>query len=186
MQTSSTNRQLHHALAAAPRLQPPQQQSRHSALRRRRCAARAAASDAEPPPIDTTYESVPGVAPPPEGLDPRVKEALERAAGAVHQAEQSMQLLHTLPSARLPSAWNRAAGALRPAAQFAALAAVCAAVHSIGLLGRLLGSLAVGAGIAVYGWRRSSLSASGAVAVSLEGMLRGLPMRLVQLRPAAA
>lgn len=77
-----------------------------------------------------------------------------------------MQRLHTLPSARLPTVWDRALRALRPAAQYAALAAACAAMHSLGAAVRVLGSLSVGLGVAWYGLRRSSLSPSGAAAVS--------------------
>lgn len=55
---------------------------------------------------------------------------------------------------------------LRPAAQLAALVAVCAAVHSLGTVFRVAGSLAVGVAAAGWGLRRSSLSPSGALAVS--------------------
>lgn len=99
-------------------------------------------------------------------MDPEVAAALRRVQAAMTEAESSMQRLHTLPSARLPSGWDRAARALRPAAQFAALAAACAAIHSLGAAARALGSLAVGLGVAWYGLRRSSLSPSGAAAVS--------------------
>lgn len=91
---------------------------------------------------------------------------MRRVQDAMSEAEASMQRLHSLPSARLPSAWDRALGALRPVAQFAALAAACAAIHSLGAAARALGSLAVGLGVAWYGLRRSSLSPSGAAAVS--------------------
>lgn len=103
---------------------------------------------------------------PPEGMDPKVADALRRVQDAMSEAEASMQRLHSLPSARLPSVWDRALGALRPVAQFAALAAACAAIHSLGAAARALGSLAVGLGVAWYGLRRSSLSPSGAAAVS--------------------
>ncbi|KAL4428825.1 hypothetical protein ABPG77_005263 [Micractinium sp. CCAP 211/92] len=102
-------------------------------------------------------------------MDPQVAEALRRVQAAVSEAEASMQRLHTLPSARLPTVWDRALRALRPAAQYAALAAACAAMHSLGAAVRVLGSLSVGLGVAWYGLRRSSLSPSGAAAAALLG-----------------
>jgi hypothetical protein len=81
----------------------------------------------------------------------------------------ALQTLHTLPSARLPSAADRLLGTLRPALQFGALAAAAAAIHALGPLTRVLGSLVLGAGVGLYGWRRSSLSGSGAAAAALVG-----------------
>lgn len=76
------------------------------------------------------------------------------------------QTVDKLPSARVPTAWDPLLAALRPLGQFAALCAVCTAVHAFGSLARVLGSLAVGVAAAGWGWRRNSLDVSGAVAVS--------------------
>eukprot|EP00887_Chlorella_sp_A99_P001862 scaffold19.g1862.t1 len=79
-------------------------------------------------------------------------------------AESTLERLEQLPSARLPTAWDGAAAALRPLAQAAAVAAACAAIHSFGAAARVLGSLAVAAGMAGAGWRRGALDGSGAAA----------------------
>lgn len=97
---------------------------------------------------------------------------------ALHSPLPDLRLQHIeeLPSARLPSRWGFL---LRPAAQFAALFAVCAAVHSCGRAVSVVGSLAVGAAAAGWGLSRSSLNMSGAVSVSaLGGLIVGrMPAR---------
>lgn len=105
----------------------------------------------------------------------------------------SLQHIEQLPSARLPSRW---APLLRPAAQFAALIAVCAAVHSFGRAVSVVGSLAVGLAAAAWGLRRDSLNLSGATSVSRcrQGPVLALPglaggpacMRLHALQITAA
>ena len=75
----------------------------------------------------------------------------------------AVQRIDQLPSARLPSRW---AVLLRPAAQFAALFAICAAVHSFGRAVSVAGSIAVGLVAAGWGLWRDSLDRSGAVSVS--------------------
>jgi hypothetical protein len=121
------------------------------------------------PAVDTTYTRLDTVGQPEDGMDPAVQEALKKVQAALNEAEQNMQTLHTLPSARLPTAWDRALAALRPAAQVAALFSACAALHSLGAVGRALGGLAIALGIGAWGWRRSSLSGSGAAAAVLVG-----------------
>ncbi|KAI7839591.1 hypothetical protein COHA_006658 [Chlorella ohadii] len=103
---------------------------------------------------------------PHDGLNPEVAEALKRVQAAMADAESNLQRIDQLPSARLPSRW---AVLLRPAAQFAALFAVCAAVHSFGRAVSVAGSIAVGLVAAGWGLWRDSLDRSGAVSALLLG-----------------
>ncbi|PRW20879.1 Transmembrane 19 [Chlorella sorokiniana] len=99
-------------------------------------------------------------------MNPDVAEALKRVQAAMADAETNLQRIELLPSAQLPSRWGFL---LRPAAQFAALFAVCAAVHSFGRAISVAGSIAVGLAAAGWGLRRDSLNVSGAMAALLLG-----------------
>ena len=165
--------------AAAPRRRPvPHRRAQLRSLRPAAAAAGGAEGGEQPQQqeqqqemaaVDTTYTRLDTVGQLEDGMDPAVQEALKKVQAALNEAEQNMQTLHTLPSARLPTAWDRALAALRPAAQVAALYSACAAVHSLGAVGRALGGLAIALGIGAWGWRRSSLSGSGAAAAVLVG-----------------
>lgn len=153
-----------------PQHQRRQQQQRQRAVGARRLCAAASGAAAggggeQPPALDTSYVG----AQPAAGMDPKVAEALAKVQAALSDAEDNMQRLHELPSAQLPSKWTPVLAVVRTIAQFAALTAICVAAHSFSLAARVLVSLAVGLGAAWYGWRRSSLSPSGALASVLVG-----------------
>lgn len=133
-----------------------------------RSAAGAGGAGGEPL-IDVTWSTKRPLPEPDPSLAPEVREALEKVSVAMQTAQSTLEHLEELPSARLPTTWDSAAAALKPLAQAGALLAACALIHSGGMLLRVLGSLAVALGMAWTGWRKSSLSASGALAALAVG-----------------
>ena len=116
-----------------------------------------------------TWASKPPLPPPDSSLPPELQASLARAAQAAAAAQGTLERLEQLPSARLPTAWDRAAALGRPLAKAAALAAAAAGIHSAGLALRLAGAAAIAALVGLSGWRRGSLSGSGALAAAAVG-----------------
>ena len=97
-----------------------------------------------------------------EGVDPSVVEAFRRAQAAVAAAEEQVERVQTLPSARLPTLWDAAwQRGVKPALQASAVLGACAAMHAFSAAAQVAGGLLMALGIGLWGYRRSSLSGSG-------------------------
>lgn len=101
-----------------------------------------------------------------------VAEALSRAQQALDKVESSLESIDQLPSAR-PASESRFTTALSTARTVAAVGVFTAALltsHAFGLIVQWISAVLCGAGIAVWGYRKGSLSQSGAVAAAAVGL----------------
>jgi hypothetical protein len=87
--------------------------------------------------------------------------ALLKVQQAMQVAEVSMSNVHNLPSARLPTMANKLWAAVKPFVLVVAVLAVSAAAHSLNPLGQLVGGFFMASLVGLWGYRRSSLNASG-------------------------
>lgn len=65
--------------------------------------------------------------------------------------------------------WDKVWSAIKPAVQAVSVVAYCALIHSFHITSQAIGGLFLALVVAAWGYRRSSLSASGAVAATLVG-----------------
>lgn len=99
-----------------------------------------------------------------------VIEALQKAAEAMNAAEDAVTKVHTLPSAHEPTPIEKGPRKLSPLLTGVLLLGYCVAIHSFqSNLVKLVGGLILVLGVASSGYRKGSLSASGALAAILVG-----------------
>lgn len=104
------------------------------------------------------------------GNHSEVIEALQRAADAMDAAEDAVTRVHTLPSAHEPTPMERTLRKLSPLLSGGVLLGYCIAIHSFhSNIVKLIGGLFLVLGVASSGYRKGSLSASGALAATLVG-----------------
>jgi hypothetical protein len=107
--------------------------------------------------------------PAPSAGDEAVAQALRRVQVAIGTAEVSLEKVQELPSARLPTIWDAIFRTIKPLLQTLLLLAACFSVHFFNPAAQAAGSCALALAIAARGYRRSSLSASGALAAWVVG-----------------
>lgn len=99
-----------------------------------------------------------------------VTEALARVQDALNKAEDTVRDLEYLPSAKLPSPWVKLANTMKPVLGVLGVLILTAGMHFVDFVGlAIIGSFIVAATVGFQGYRRSSLSKSGAVAATLVG-----------------
>jgi uncharacterized protein (TIGR00297 family) len=107
--------------------------------------------------------------PSPNNVNPAVAEALNKVAEAMAVAEETAQKVDKLPSARVPTIWTSIYKTMKPILQITALLGYSALIHAFHATSQAIGGLFLALIVASYGYRKSSLSASGAVAAALIG-----------------
>lgn len=131
----------------------------------------APASSASHMPTDTPVDGTPLASTDSEEDSPiSVEEALSRAQQALDKVESSLDAIDQLPSARPEPRFAHAFSTVRALVTVGALCAGLLASHAFGLVIQWLSAALCGAGIAVWGYRKGSLSASGALAAAAVGM----------------
>lgn len=98
-----------------------------------------------------------------------IDKLLSRAQEAVVDAERTVEHLEDLPSARLPTTFDKAMRLMRPLLKAAALVAYCWTMHAFGMTVRLAGGFLLAGAVGVRGYRNLSLSPSGALAALVVG-----------------
>jgi len=98
-----------------------------------------------------------------------VEQALARAEEAANLAEASLEGIDKLPSAQKPHKWASALRMLRSVVVVGTLCVGLVASHASGLLVQWAGAVAGALGIAWWGYTRSSLSTTGALAALVVG-----------------
>ncbi|KAL6784861.1 hypothetical protein ACKKBF_B03525 [Auxenochlorella protothecoides x Auxenochlorella symbiontica] len=97
--------------------------------------------------------------------------ALREAQEALTFVEEFQGQVTSLPSARLPTTLDMVLAKLKPVFQVAGLVALCAAIHALGIPGRLVGGLTLALSAASWGLSRGSLDRSGAAAAVVVGWI---------------
>ncbi len=98
-----------------------------------------------------------------------IDKLLSRAQEAVVDAERTVEHLEDLPSARLPTTFDKAMRLMRPLLKAVALVAYCWTMHAFGMTVRLAGGFLLAGAVGVRGYRNLSLSPSGALAALVVG-----------------
>jgi hypothetical protein len=101
------------------------------------------------------------------GID--VEDAIAKAQQALAAAETSLSSIEQLQSNQPPSPWTAAFKAVRSIVALAAMALLMVFSHASGLVWQWTGAFVGALGIAGWGYQRSSLSKSGAIAAVFVG-----------------
>jgi uncharacterized protein (TIGR00297 family) len=104
-----------------------------------------------------------------DGKNEEVDRLLSKAHEAVAVAENTVEHIEELPSARLPTAFDKMIKCMIPASKVLVLVVYCRAIHSFGLVTKILGGIALAGAVGLRGYRKSSLSPSGALAAAAVG-----------------
>lgn len=94
---------------------------------------------------------------------------MQKVKEALAEAERTVEVLHTLPSARLPTRWDRLFAAAKPFAQGAALLGYCMVIHAFHATSQILGGMLLAVAVGLRGYSKGSLSASGSIAALFVG-----------------
>ena len=156
----STTRTPHHIVLSRLPSSPLNNNLYHHRRRRRPPPPPfSSSSDVSPPPQESQS--------PPPPLNPEVAEALAKVAEAIAVAEETAQRIEQLPSARLPTQWGLFfSSTLKPLLQSSLLIGYCVLIHSFHATSQAIGGLFLALAVAAWGYRKGSLSPSGAVAAA--------------------
>lgn len=104
-----------------------------------------------------------------EEEEEEVREALQKVHEAIAAAELTVEKIDSLPSARLPTVYDKVKEMLRPVAKVCLLIGFCRAMHSVNVVSQVAGGLFLACTVALRGYRNNSLSPSGAIAAAAVG-----------------